>query len=42
MSWQPQQPDAQFRLNAVFFVDALRGWAVGNNGLIRHTAHGGH
>jgi photosystem II stability/assembly factor-like uncharacterized protein len=40
-SWQTQTANAQFRLNAVFFVDVQRGWAVGHNGTIVHTARGG-
>jgi photosystem II stability/assembly factor-like uncharacterized protein len=40
-TWNPQVVSSQFHLNAVYFVDALRGWAVGENGTIRHTASGG-
>lgn len=40
-SWQTQTPNTQFRLNDVYFIDAQRGWAVGNNGAIVHTATGG-
>ena len=40
-TWSQQSPNAQFRLNAVYFVDGLRGWVVGDNGTIRHTARGG-
>jgi photosystem II stability/assembly factor-like uncharacterized protein len=40
-SWHPQTSASQFRLRAVFFVDERRGWAVGENGTIRHTASGG-
>ena len=40
-SWTPQTPRSQYAFNDVFFVDALRGWAVGNSGVIRHTARGG-
>jgi len=40
-SWQTQTANSQFQLNDVFFIDAQRGWAVGNNGTILHTAHGG-
>ena len=40
-TWQAQTPRSQFKLNDVFFVDRLRGWAVGDNGTIRHTARGG-
>jgi photosystem II stability/assembly factor-like uncharacterized protein len=40
-TWSQQAPNAQFQLNAVYFVDGLRGWVVGDNGTIRHTARGG-
>jgi photosystem II stability/assembly factor-like uncharacterized protein len=40
-TWRPQVARSQLRLNAVFFVDERRGWAVGNGGIIRHTASGG-
>jgi photosystem II stability/assembly factor-like uncharacterized protein len=41
MTWQTQTANTQFRLNDVFFIDAQRGWAVGNSGAIVHTATGG-
>ncbi len=41
VTWTPQTPRSQVALNDVFFVDALRGWAVGNSGVIRHTARAG-
>ncbi len=40
-TWQTQDPSTQFRLNDVYFLDAIHGWAVGNNGTIVHTATGG-
>ena len=40
-SWDPQTPASSFPLRGVFFLDARRGWAVGDNGVIRHTASGG-
>lgn len=40
-TWQSQPVPASNPLNAVFFVDALRGWAVGDNGRIVHTGSGG-
>ncbi len=40
-TWQSQAVPATNPLNAVFFVDALRGWAVGDNGRIVHTGSGG-
>jgi len=40
-TWQTQTANSQFLLNDVFFIDAQRGWAVGNNGTIVHTAYGG-
>ncbi len=41
VTWRPQVANAAFRLRAVFFVDARRGWAVGESGQIRHTSSGG-
>ena len=41
VSWQSQASHTSSRLNDVFFVDALRGWAVGQGGTIVHTARGG-
>ena len=41
VNWVPQVAHAQFTLNDVYFVDDHHGWAVGNNGQIRHTARGG-
>ena len=41
VTWQAQASRTQSRLNDVFFVDALRGWAVGQGGTIIHTARGG-
>ena len=40
-SWTPQVPKTVKTLNDVFFVDPLRGWAVGEGGTIVHTARGG-
>ena len=40
-TWIPQTPRSQYALNDVYFVDRQRGWAVGDNGTIRHTARGG-
>jgi photosystem II stability/assembly factor-like uncharacterized protein len=40
-TWTPQVATSAFPLRGVFFVDELRGWAVGDNGVIRHTASGG-
>ncbi len=40
-TWLPQVAHAQFVLKDVWFVDRQHGWAVGNNGQIRHTARGG-
>ncbi len=40
-SWAPQTARSQYPLNDVYFVDLVHGWAVGNNGTIRHTARGG-
>jgi photosystem II stability/assembly factor-like uncharacterized protein len=41
LTWQNQASHTSRRLNAVYFVDALRGWAVGDGGVIVHTARGG-
>jgi photosystem II stability/assembly factor-like uncharacterized protein len=41
ITWVSQASHTQARLNDVFFVDALRGWAVGEAGTIVHTARGG-
>lgn len=41
ITWIPQGTGTQFHLNGVFFIDKARGWAVGNNGVILHTATGG-
>jgi photosystem II stability/assembly factor-like uncharacterized protein len=40
-SWSPQTASSTNALNDVFFIDAERGWAVGNGGEILHTATGG-
>ena len=40
-TWIPQTPRSQYALNDVYFVDRQHGWAVGNSGVIRHTARGG-
>ncbi len=37
----PQLPPADAQLNDVWFLDAQRGWAVGECGAIRHTDDGG-
>lgn len=41
VTWQSQASHVASRLNDVFFVDALRGWAVGAGGVVVHTARGG-
>jgi photosystem II stability/assembly factor-like uncharacterized protein len=41
LTWNPQTSRASRRLNDIFFVDAMRGWAVGDGGEIVHTARGG-
>jgi photosystem II stability/assembly factor-like uncharacterized protein len=41
VTWQSQPSHTAARLNDVFFVDALRGWAVGEAGTIVHTSLGG-
>jgi len=40
-AWTPQAVHSQFRLRGVFFLDARRGWVVGDNGTIRHTTSAG-
>lgn len=40
-TWTPQAARTAVRLNDVWFVDALRGWAVGEGGVIVHTGTGG-
>lgn len=40
-TWTPQVSNAAQRLKDVWFVDALRGWAVGAGGRIIHTSKGG-
>jgi len=40
-SWTRQVSNTSRRLNGVHFVDALRGWVVGDAGTILHTALGG-
>lgn len=40
-TWTPQAPRTAVRLNDVWFVDPMRGWAVGDAGVIVHTATGG-
>ncbi len=39
--WSPQVSNSGLGLNDVWFVDALRGWAVGATGRILHTSKGG-
>jgi photosystem II stability/assembly factor-like uncharacterized protein len=40
-TWSPQVSNSAQGLNDVWFVDPLRGWAVGTGGRIVHTAKGG-
>ena len=40
-SWFPQISNSAQALNDVWFVDPLRGWAVGTGGRIVHTSKGG-
>ena len=39
--WSPQVANSAQQLNDVWFVDSLRGWAVGAAGRIVHTSKGG-
>ena len=41
LSWTRQVSNTSRRLNDVYFVDRLRGWAVGEAGTIIHTSLGG-
>lgn len=41
VTWTPQVANTSDALNGVYFVDALRGWAVGDAGRIVHTSNGG-
>jgi photosystem II stability/assembly factor-like uncharacterized protein len=40
-TWSPQVSNSAQGLNDVWFVDPLRGWAVGTGGRIVHTSKGG-
>ena len=40
-NWSPQVSNSAQALNDVWFVDTLRGWAVGVGGRIIHTSKGG-
>jgi photosystem II stability/assembly factor-like uncharacterized protein len=39
--WNAQSAGTTLTLHDVFFVDELHGWAVGDQGVILHTALGG-
>jgi len=41
ITWTRQVSNTSRNLNAVYFVDTQRGWAVGTSGTIIHTALGG-
>jgi photosystem II stability/assembly factor-like uncharacterized protein len=41
VNWSPQVSNSAQALNDVWFVDGLRGWAVGDGGRIVHTTRGG-
>lgn len=41
VTWTPQLSNSTPGLNGVYFVDGLRGWAVGDAGKIVHTSNGG-
>jgi photosystem II stability/assembly factor-like uncharacterized protein len=40
-TWTPQNSGTTEKLTDVYFVDNLNGWAVGEKGIIVHTADGG-
>lgn len=42
VNWSQQSPNVAGTLRAVYFVDELRGWAVGDGGRIIHTGTGGY
>ena len=39
--WNIQNSISTNRLNSICFVDSLKGWVVGNKGLIMHSIDGG-
>lgn len=41
LSWEAQASHTGSRLDDVYFIDELRGWAVGEGGTIIHTGRGG-
>ncbi len=41
VNWYPQNSTTTAQLNAIQFVDSLKGWAFGNNGTILNTTNGG-
>jgi hypothetical protein len=41
VTWGPQDPRTQVRLNAIDAVDGEHAWLVGDRGVIRHTDNGG-
>ena len=41
LNWSSQSMPVSTTLHGVYFVDALRGWAVGDGGRILHTGTGG-
>ena len=40
-TWNPQVSNSAQTLKDVWFVDAMRGWAVGAAGRVIHTSRGG-
>lgn len=40
-TWQQAEVPTRAMMNAVFFVSASEGWAVGHDGLVLHTTDGG-
>jgi photosystem II stability/assembly factor-like uncharacterized protein len=40
-NWTAQVSNTPSRLKDVYFIDSLRGWAVGESGTIMHTGGGG-
>ena len=41
VTWRPAISPAQSTLTALYFLDALQGWAAGHDGVVLHTSDGG-
>ncbi len=40
-NWLSQQSNVNSRLSKCVFIDSLKGWAVGDSGVVLHTSNGG-